>query len=90
MLPTDSAYGGWPASGEIDLTEVRGNANYQCWGGPFGRQLTGSTLHWGPTMGQNQWSKTHWEKYYKIVIIINTEKYHSYPKFSKSQSKLQS
>jgi len=69
MLPTTSAYGGWPASGEIDLTEVRGNSNFQCWGGPFGRQLSGTTLHWGPTAGQNQWSKTHWEKYIFIYIL---------------------
>jgi len=25
MMPTDSVYGGWPASGEIDLVEIRGN-----------------------------------------------------------------
>jgi beta-glucanase (GH16 family) len=26
MIPTDNAYGGWPASGEIDIVESRGNA----------------------------------------------------------------
>jgi hypothetical protein len=25
MMPEDSVYGEWPASGEIDLAEVRGN-----------------------------------------------------------------
>ncbi len=64
MLPTTSVYGGWPASGEIDLTEVRGNANLTCWGGAtIGRQSTASTLHWGPNRSQNKFSLTHWPKY---------------------------
>ena len=27
MLPVKQAYGGWPASGEIDIMESRGNLN---------------------------------------------------------------
>ena len=46
MLPTDSSYGQWPRSGEIDIVEVRGNQDFTCGGTPFGRQLMGSTLHW--------------------------------------------
>jgi len=62
MLPATSAYGGWPASGEIDLTEVRGNANLTCWGGAVGRQTTASTLHWGPNSSLNKFMTTHWTK----------------------------
>ena len=25
MMPSESIYGGWPASGEIDLVEIRGD-----------------------------------------------------------------
>ena len=25
MMPLESVYGGWPASGEIDLVEIRGD-----------------------------------------------------------------
>lgn len=46
MLPTDSSYGQWPRSGEIDIVEVRGNQDFKCGGTQFGRQLAGSTLHW--------------------------------------------
>ena len=45
MLPKLNAYGKWPASGEIDICESRGNAP----GYPAGGVDTfGSTLHWGP------------------------------------------
>jgi beta-glucanase (GH16 family) len=67
MLPTDEAYGGWPRSGEIDITEVRGNLNYSCNGYYHGRQLSGSTLHWGTEVATNSWQKTHWEK----INIVN-------------------
>lgn len=62
MLPTDYAYGGWPASGEIDIVESRGNADFSCGGTPIGRQMVGSTLHWGPDGGNNRYYLTHWEK----------------------------
>jgi hypothetical protein len=45
MMPASAAYGTWPASGEIDIVESRGNAR----GAPGGGCDTfGSTLHWGP------------------------------------------
>jgi len=62
MLPTDYVYGGWPRSGEIDIVESRGNADFSCGGAQLGRQLAGSTLHWGPDSGQNRFDLTHWEK----------------------------
>jgi beta-glucanase (GH16 family) len=45
LLPEDQAYGSWPASGEIDLMESRGNSEAY---GPGGLNCFGSTLHWGP------------------------------------------
>nr|CAH0106512.1 unnamed protein product [Daphnia galeata] len=62
MLPTDSVYGDWPRSGEIDIVEIKGNADFSCNGNPIGRQLAGCTLHWGPDPSQNRYPLTHWEK----------------------------
>ena len=56
MLPRDNQYGNWPASGEIDIMESRGNPpSYP----PGGYDTFGSTLHWGPSGSENAWSKTH-------------------------------
>ena len=44
LLPKDGAYGTWPASGEIDIMESRGNAPGYPGGGV---NAFGSTLHWG-------------------------------------------
>jgi hypothetical protein len=66
MKPTDNIYGNWPRSGEIDIVEMKGNANFSCNGNPIGRQLAGSTLHWGPDPSQDRWRLSHWEQY---VII---------------------
>jgi len=43
-MPEDSVYGAWPASGEIDLAEARGNdaETYS-----LGNNIVTSTLHWG-------------------------------------------
>jgi len=59
LLPTDNQYGGWPASGEIDVMESRGNPpSYS----PGGYDVFGSTLHWGPDSSQNRWHLTHQTK----------------------------
>lgn len=55
MLPTDNPYGGWPASGEIDIMESRGNPPSYT---PGGYDTFGSTLHWGPHSTQNQYQRT--------------------------------
>jgi hypothetical protein len=48
MMPETDTYGPWPASGEIDIAESRGNGvDYE----PGGRNLVASTLHWGKSMG---------------------------------------
>jgi len=57
MLPRYSDYGGWPASGEFDLLESRGNEDY----GTLGCQYGGTTFHWGPSFFLNQWNLTHVE-----------------------------
>jgi beta-glucanase (GH16 family) len=45
MMPEEDKYGPWPASGEIDLAEMRGND----WQYPLGRDAITSSLHWGPS-----------------------------------------
>ncbi len=57
MMPTSAAYGIWPASGEIDITESRGNAPGYAGGG--GCDPFGSTMHWGPFWPQNGYLQTH-------------------------------
>ncbi|RKF71662.1 Beta-1,3-glucan-binding protein [Golovinomyces cichoracearum] len=52
MLPVNETYGPWPASGEIDLMESRGN-NYTHDQG--GNNVISSTLHWGPDMVNDAW-----------------------------------
>jgi len=57
MLPKHNEFGNWPASGEIDIMESRGNsAIYPAEGG---NNAFGSTLHWGPSWDQNKFSLTH-------------------------------
>jgi hypothetical protein len=45
MMPVDSVYGAWPASGEIDIMESRGNNHTYSLGG---NDMVSSALHWGP------------------------------------------
>lgn len=44
MMPVNDTYGAWPASGEIDISESRGNdIGYPA----GGRNTISSSLHWG-------------------------------------------
>ncbi|KAK0767477.1 Beta-1,3-glucan-binding protein, partial [Friedmanniomyces endolithicus] len=52
MLPVNSTYGPWPASGEIDIVESRGNNHTYPQGG---NNIVSSTLHWGPDPGDDGW-----------------------------------
>jgi hypothetical protein len=72
MLPKSNEYGPWPASGEIDIVESRGNdASY-----PSGGVDTfGSTLHWGPDWTHNEYDLTHAE--YKHTEDLSAE-FHVY------------
>ncbi|KAF4523474.1 hypothetical protein B566_EDAN004543 [Ephemera danica] len=64
MLPRDSVYGQWPASGEIDIMEARGNRDLTTPDGTnMGVDKMESTMHWGPDSGQNQFMRTHWEQW---------------------------
>lgn len=56
MLPKYNEYGNWPASGEIDIMESRGNDPSYPAGGS---NQFGSTLHWGIDWANNQYQKTH-------------------------------
>ena len=58
MLPRWNNYGNWPASGEIDIMESRGNAPGYPAGG---RDTFGSTLHWGPGWTEDPFEKAHQE-----------------------------
>lgn len=48
LLPKNNQYGDWPASGEIDIIEGKGND--PGW--------ISSALHWGPYWKENQYEKT--------------------------------
>jgi beta-glucanase (GH16 family) len=72
MLPADNAYGPWPASGEIDIVESRGNMN--CEAG--GVDSFGSTLHWGPGWPMDPWEKAHAE--YKHPEGTLNDEFHTY------------
>ena len=60
LLPKTFAYGGWPRSGEIDLTEARGNRKlFGDKGINVGVEQAGSTLHFGPTPYLNGYPMTN-------------------------------
>jgi beta-glucanase (GH16 family) len=56
MLPVKDTYGPWPASGEIDIVESRGN-NYTYAQG--GNNIVSSALHWGPDPANDAWWRTN-------------------------------
>jgi len=57
MLPRYDSYGDWPASGEIDIVESRGNKNYP--NNVGGANTFGSTLHMGPSYQSDAWPNFH-------------------------------
>jgi len=54
LLPAHNSYGQWPASGEIDICESRGNHL----AGGYGVDTVTSTLHWGPNFDTNLFKLT--------------------------------
>ncbi|KAK0523633.1 hypothetical protein OC835_006203 [Tilletia horrida] len=56
MMPRDSVYGAWPASGEIDIMESSGNTPKTRNDGGWSKMI--STLHWGPTTDLNRYWMT--------------------------------
>jgi beta-glucanase (GH16 family) len=60
MLPEADKYGGWPRSGEVDISEVRGNRKLFDWQGVnIGSEQQAATLHFGPRDGLNGFMLTH-------------------------------
>jgi hypothetical protein len=62
LLPRYNEYGPWPASGEIDLSEGRGNKNLTLNGLNIGTELSSSTMHFGPYWPVNAFENAHFEK----------------------------
>jgi len=62
LLPRHNQYGTWPASGEIDLVEARGNAKLMMDGVNIGVEQVASTMHWGPYFPHNAYNQTTWSK----------------------------
>jgi beta-glucanase (GH16 family) len=63
LMPKKSVYGNWPRSGEIDLTEVRGNLKLMApWGVNVGVEQTASTLHFGPSPSVNGFMTANYNK----------------------------
>ncbi|KAH7055525.1 concanavalin A-like lectin/glucanase domain-containing protein [Macrophomina phaseolina] len=58
MLPTDSVYGAWPRSGEIDILESRGN-NYTYNTNGGGNDYAIGSLHWGPDNDNDGYHQTN-------------------------------
>eukprot|EP01084_Bolivina_argentea_P014699 27493_1 len=61
MLPKNDGYGQWPASGEIDIVESRGNdklAAGSASGKDIGSNTMGTTVHWGPYYGADMYAMT--------------------------------
>lgn len=53
LLPSNSKYGTWPRSGEIDLVELRGNIKYGD-NEEIGVEQMSSALHFGPVKGEKR------------------------------------
>lgn len=59
MLPKHNRYGQWPASGEFDIMESRGNPDLKDPSGTSqGNDAFGATMHWGPWFPLNGYEKT--------------------------------
>lgn len=56
MMPVRDTYGPWPASGEIDIMESRGNNHTYAQGGS---NIMSSALHWGPDPANDAWWRTN-------------------------------
>ncbi|KAE8449790.1 hypothetical protein EG329_007565 [Mollisiaceae sp. DMI_Dod_QoI] len=83
LMPEDSVYGDWPASGEIDIAESRGN-NGDAYADVGGRDSLISALHWGPlsavdafwrTDGKHNVRRTDYSDQYYTYGLEWSEKY---------------
>lgn len=63
MLPRNNQYGVWPASGEIDIMESRGNRKlFNPAGVNIGSEQISQTLHYGPYWPYNGYENAHFER----------------------------
>jgi hypothetical protein len=63
LLPQHNVYGRWPASGEIDIMESRGNRQlFSPEGKNVGVEQVSETLHFGPFFPHNGYEKAHFTK----------------------------
>lgn len=76
MLPVKSTYGDWPASGEIDIAESRGNNHTYPLGG---NNIASGTLHWGPDADDDAWYHTFEKK--TALHTTFSAKYHTFGEF---------
>ncbi|OXA47082.1 beta-1,3-glucan-binding protein [Folsomia candida] len=62
MLPRHNSYGTWPASGEIDIMESRGNKRlFNLQGVNIGTEQISYTSHYGPYFPYNGYANAHYE-----------------------------
>lgn len=93
MLPTDYVYGGWPASGEIDIMEYVGNRPNQILGTCHTERYHGGNGK-GTTI-RRQSVETEFHRYGlewtedKIIFLFDGEPYYTYvnPKYSENNYK---
>ena len=74
MMPVNAGYGEWPASGEIDIMESRGNARGYQGGG--GCESFSSTLHFGPGWPADGYLTAH--QNYTLPSGDLSEAFHTY------------
>ena len=73
MLPRNSTYGAWPASGEIDIAESRGNDYSYPQGG---NNIVSSAMHWGPSPSTDAWWRTNNKR--KALRSTYHDKFHTF------------
>lgn len=75
-MPKYEIYSTWPASGEIDIMESRGNKQLYYWtGANIGTQQVTSTLHFGPNSHYDPYKYAHFEINNKSGFDIDFHKY---------------
>ncbi|GAA6048890.1 hypothetical protein JCM3770_007106 [Rhodotorula araucariae] len=74
MLPRDKVYGDWPASGEIDIVESRGNRVKHWWDRNV--NAISSALHWGVDSNTDQYRKTTGQ--FLLKRGYSNERYYTY------------
>lgn len=59
LLPKKEVYGQWPASGQIDLAETKGNRQLRENKNHIGIERATCTLHFGPDAASDRWEKAY-------------------------------